>query len=89
MNTKLKPISGHYLDKIVMVILKKEDPTHKRVYRWITSRKGDRFYARAPKRHVMIRELFLKRDADYGPERILPVDAKIYSMGARSRKHIH
>ena len=44
-------------------------------YRWIT-RKNDkgRYYARAPKIGVLIRELDLKRDSDYGKETLLPVN---------------
>ena len=64
-----------YIGKIILVKL----PNNKRKrYRWIT-RKNDkgRYYARAPKIGVLIRELNLKRDKDYNKETILPKNAII------------
>lgn len=57
------------------VILIKLPNNARRRYRWIT-RKNDkgRYYARAPKIGVLIRELGLKRNSDYGKETLLPIN---------------
>jgi hypothetical protein len=47
-------------------------------YRWITRRNDEgRFYGRAPKIGVRIHNLPLKRENDFGPERILPKGTKV------------
>ena len=71
-STKAK--STTYLDKYIgKVILLKLPNNKRRRYRWIT-RKNDkgRYYARAPKIGVLIRDLNLKREKDYNKETILP-----------------
>ena len=62
-----------HIGKVILVKL----PNNVRArYRWIT-RKNDkgRYYARAPKIGVLIRDLDLKRDSDYNKETLLPVNA--------------
>ena len=58
-------------------------------WRWITRKRPDgRYYARAPKTGVAIKRLSLKRDADFGPERLLPASARRRSNTRRSgRRH--
>jgi len=64
-----------YIGKVILVKLPNNN---RKRYRWIT-RKNDkgRYYARAPKIDVLIRELNLKRDKDYNKETILPKNAII------------
>lgn len=52
-------------------------PNNKRAtWRWIVRRRDDgRYIVRNPKIGVLIREFSLKRDADFGPETLLPIGA--------------
>ena len=64
-----------YIDKVLLVKL----PNNKRRrYRWIT-RKNDkgRYYARAPKIGILLKNLNLKRNSDYNKETMLPVNTII------------
>ena len=64
-----------YIDKVLFVKL----PNNKRRrYRWIT-RKNDkgRYYARAPKIGILLKNLNLKRNSDYNKETMLPVNTII------------
>jgi hypothetical protein len=49
-------------------------------WRWITREEAvggrKRYYGRSPKIGVRVRDLARRRDADFGPERILPAGAK-------------
>ena len=55
------------------VILVKLPNNKRERYRWITRKnENDRYYARAPKIGVLIRELNLKRDKDFNKEVLLP-----------------
>lgn len=56
-------------------------------YRWITREKNGRFYGRAPKVGVLVRDLDKKRETDFGPERILPRDTHLYKTRRSERKH--
>jgi hypothetical protein len=48
-------------------------------FRWIVRQRPDgRFVIRCPKRNVMIKDLYLKRDADFGLETLLPIGSYIY-----------
>ncbi len=69
---------GHYLGKVILVNL----PNTKRPrYRWIVRKRDDgRFIVRTPKDRVLIRDLRLKRDSDFGKESLLPKDASIYKL---------
>lgn len=69
---------GHYVGKVILVNL----PNNKRPrYRWIVRKRDDgRFIVRTPKDGVLIRDLRLKRDKDFGKESLLPKDASIYNM---------
>ena len=67
---KLTTNLDKYIGKVILVKL----PNNKtRRHRWIT-RKNDknRYYARAPKIGVLLRELNLKRENDYNKETMLP-----------------
>lgn len=57
-------------------------------WRWIVRKNSNgRYVVRAPKIGVLIRHLDLKRDADYGPEQILPLNSIFYeSKNRKSRK---
>lgn len=49
-------------------------------YRWIVRKRDDeRYIARVPKVGVLLRNLRLKRDDDYGKETLLPIGSKLYS----------
>ena len=62
------------------VLLVNIPPNKRSRYRWITRiNENGRFIARAPKIGVRIRDLDLKRNSDYGPERVLPVSARKWS----------
>ena len=70
-STKKSNLDKH-IGKVIFVKL----PNNNRYrWRWIT-RKNDkgRYYARAPKIGVLIRNLDLKRDSDYNKETILPIN---------------
>lgn len=48
-------------------------------YRWIIKKRDDgRYITRVPKTNVLLRELKMKRDSDYGKEVLLPIGAKPY-----------
>jgi len=67
-----------FIGKVLQVLL----PKNKRPrYRWITRKKGERYYARAPKIGVLIRNLKLTRNSDFGTERLLPTKAIIIPKG--------
>ena len=65
-----------HIGKVILVEL----PNNKRPRRrWIVRKREDgRFIVRAPKIGVLIRELRLKRDSDYGKETLLPKGSKIF-----------
>ena len=69
---------GHYVGKVILVNL----PNTKRPrYRWIVRKRDDgRFIVRTPKDGVLIRDLRLKHDSDFGKESLLPKNASIYKM---------
>lgn len=71
-NLSRKSNFDKYINKVILVKL----PNNSRQrYRWITRKNNKgRYYARTPKIGVLIRELDLKRDSDYGKETILPVN---------------
>ena len=49
-------------------------------YRWIVKKRDDgRYVTRVPKVGVLLRELKLKRDSDYGKEILLPIGSKPYT----------
>jgi len=57
------------------------------VYRMIVKKREDgRYIVRAPKNNVMIRDLFLMRDTDYGKESLLPIGAVILKKGRHTRR---
>ena len=59
-----------YIGKVILVNL----PNTKRSqYRWIVRKRDDgRYIVRTPKIGVLIRELNLKRNKDFGKETLLP-----------------
>ena len=65
------------IGKVVFIHL----PNSKRPqYRWIIRKREDgRYVTRVPKVGVLLRELKLKRDNDYGKETLLPVGSKPYT----------
>ena len=69
---------GHYVGKVILVNL----PNIKRPrYRWIVRKRDDgRFIVRTPKDSVLVRDLSLKRENDFGKESLLPKTASIYKM---------
>ena len=69
-STKNKVKKDKYIGKVILVKL----PNNKRRrYRWITRKnENGRYYARAPKIGVLIRDLDLKRDKDFNKEVLLP-----------------
>ena len=75
----LKSLNRHYLGKIVLCRIEQDSPIYRARRRWITGERNGRFYARAPKIGVLIRDLRYKRDADFGPEKILPKDVMIWN----------
>jgi len=49
-------------------------------YRWIVRKRDDgRYITRVPKVGVLLRNLRLKRNDDYGKETLLPIGSKLYS----------
>lgn len=69
-STKDKIKKDKYIGKVILVKL----PNNKKQrYRWIIRKnENGRYYARAPKIGVLIRELKLKRDKDFNKEVLLP-----------------
>lgn len=66
----------HYVGKVILVHLSNNKRPR---YRWIVRKRDDgRFIVRTPKDGVLIRDLRLKRDKDFGKESLLPKDASIY-----------
>ena len=65
------------IGKVVFIHL----PNSKRPqYRWIIRKREDgRYVTRVPKVGVLLRELKLKRDNDYGKETLLPIGSKPYT----------
>jgi hypothetical protein len=63
-----------YIGKVILVNL----PNTKRSqYRWIVRKRDDgRYIVRTPKIGVLIRELNLKRNKDFGKETLLPKNSK-------------
>ena len=76
--SRLKPLNRHYIGKIVLCQLEPDSPVYRARYRWITNERNGRFYARAPKIGVLMKDLRHKRDPDFGPERILPKKVMIW-----------
>ena len=66
------------MDKnIGKVILVNLPNTKRSQYRWIVRKRDDgRYIVRTPKIGVLIRELNLKRDKDFGKETLLPKNSK-------------
>lgn len=65
-----------YIGKVILVNL----PNNRRPrYRWIIRKRDDgRYITRVPKDDVLLRELSLKRNNDYGKEVLLPIGSKPY-----------
>ena len=63
-----------YIGKVILVHL----PNVKRPrYRWVVKKRDDgRYIVRTPKLGILIRELKLKRNKDFGKETLLPKDAR-------------
>ena len=63
-----------YIGKVILVNL----PNNKRPrYRWIVRKRDDgRYIIRTPKIGILIRDLNLKRDKDFGKETLLPKNSK-------------
>ena len=63
-----------YIGKVILVNL----PNTKRSqYRWIVRKRDDgRYIVRTPKIGVLIRDLNLKRDKDFGKETLHPKNSK-------------
>lgn len=78
-------MSDKYVGKVLMVKLPNNNWYR---WRWIVRKNtNDRYIVRAPKIGVLIRHLDLKRNADYGPEQILPLNSIFYdSKNKKSRK---
>jgi hypothetical protein len=73
---KYRKLKKSDVGKIIMI--KTTNVTFPR-YRWITRmNENGRFYFRAPKRGTYIRKLSLKQNEDYGVEKIVPKDAKVW-----------
>ena len=70
-------IMDKHIGKVIFTIL----PNTKRPqYRWIIRKRQDgRYVTRLPKVGVLLRELKLKRDNDYGKETLLPIGSKPYT----------
>ena len=63
-----------YIGKVVLLKL----PNNKRKrYFWIVRKKNDRYIIRSPKTGVLIRDLKLLRENDYGPEKLMPPNTKL------------
>ena len=71
-----------------MEVVRVKLPGRKRaVYRMIINKREDgRYIVRLPKNNVMIRDLFLMRDEDYGKESLLPIGAIILKKGRHTRR---
>ena len=66
-----------------VILINKKRPQ----YRWIVRKREDgRFVARVPKAGVLLNELNLKRDKDFGKEILLPKDSKIYVAPIKTKK---
>lgn len=67
-----------FIGKVVLVDL----PNTKRPqYRWIVRKRIDgRYIVRIPKTNVLLRELHLKRNNDFGKETLLPNGSKRYTI---------
>ncbi len=67
---------GHYVGKVVLLQLPNNNSPR---YRWIVRKRDDgRFIIRSPKIGVLVRDLDLKRDSDYGKETLMPQGSYIY-----------
>ena len=56
-------------------------------YRWIVRKREDgRYVARVPNMGVLIRDLILKRERDYGKETLLPRGSKPWMGASNHRK---
>lgn len=66
------------IGKVVFILL----PNSKRPqYRWIIRKRQDgRYMTRVPKVGVLLRELKLKRNKDYGKKTLLPIGSKPYTL---------
>tara|TARA_Y100000741_G_scaffold335651_2_gene293761 strand:+ start:3446 stop:3868 length:423 start_codon:yes stop_codon:yes gene_type:complete len=65
-----------YIDKVVFIKLPNNN---RKRYRWITKKNNKgRFYARAPKINVLLKDLDKKRNKDYNKEAILPENIVMY-----------
>jgi hypothetical protein len=73
-----------HVGKVVLVRL----PNSKRpTYKWIVRKRDDgRFVVRSPKNGVLLKNLKLKRDDDYGKETLLPVGTISPKYGVGSKK---
>jgi hypothetical protein len=80
--------ANRFVDKVLYVKL----PDSKGLrWRWIVRKREDgRYIVRAPKIGVLVRELDLKRDSDYGKETLLPIGSVIEpSSGGKSRRRTY
>lgn len=73
----------HYVGKVILVNLSNSKRSR---YRWIVRKRHDgRFIVRTPKDGVLIRDLRLKRDGDFGKESLLSKDASIWKVGSAKK----
>ena len=75
---KFKPkMPGAFGDNVTLQL---EFPNKSIRWVWLVKiRDDDRFVIRSPKIGVLVRELKLKRDKDFGPEKLAPKGTKIFS----------
>ena len=72
-----------FINKVELIYL----PKNKRPrYRWITRKREDgRYYGRAPKIGVLIRDLDKKKDEDFSKEQLLPTDIKFRRTSTKNK----
>ena len=68
------------MEKSIGKVILVSTPSNKRPrYRWIVKKREDgRYIVRNPKIGILIRELKLKREEDFGKEELLPLRSKPY-----------
>jgi hypothetical protein len=76
-----------YIGKVILVRLPNSKMPR---YRWIVRKRNDgRYIVRIPKIGLLLSELDLKREKDYGKELLLPIGSKPHnSSGTRKSKKI-
>jgi hypothetical protein len=73
-----------FVGKVDLFILPNVKRPH---YRWIVRKREDgRYVARVPNMGVLIRDLTLKRERDYGKETLLPRGSKPWMGASNHRK---